>query len=157
MEMTDFGSMNAVHIVSEAQAGSSRASELFSSARAANPWRRLWAAITRRPNALRTLAQDHPNGRNGHYAGRRSVRLNDIRGSEGRAKDFDDQFYPLSDRTRQRWQSVASALDEGVALPPVQLIQVGEAYYVRDGHHRVSVNRVLGQEEIEAEVTVWEP
>ena len=56
----------------------------------------------------------------------------------------------------QRWQSVANALDEGVPLPPVQLIQVGAAYYVRDGHHRVSVNRALGQEVIEADVTVWQ-
>jgi hypothetical protein len=38
---------------------------------------------------------------------------------------------------------------------PVQLIQVGAEYYVRDGHHRVSVTRALGQDTIEAEVTVW--
>jgi hypothetical protein len=37
----------------------------------------------------------------------------------------------------------------------VQLIQVGGAYYVRDGHHRVSVTRALGQDSIEAEVSVW--
>jgi hypothetical protein len=35
------------------------------------------------------------------------------------------------------------------------LIQVGPTYYVRDGHHRVSVARMMGQEEIDAEVTVW--
>jgi hypothetical protein len=84
------------------------------------------------------------------------VRLADIRGTEGRAQGFDDEFYPLSDQTRQRWQSVACALEAGIELPPVQLIQVGSTYYVRDGHHRVSVNRALGQEAIEAEVTVWD-
>jgi len=50
---------------------------------------------------------------------------------------------------------VADALDEGLVLPPVQLIQVGADYYVRDGHHRVSVTRALGLDVIEAEVTVW--
>jgi len=88
-------------------------------------------------------------------AGRQVVKLNAIRGTEGRPGDFDDQFYPLSDKTRQRWQSVADALDEGLVLPPVQLIQVGADYYVRDGHHRVSVTRALGLDVIEAEVTVW--
>ena len=84
------------------------------------------------------------------------MRLDDIRGTEGRAQGFDDQFNPLSDQTRQRWQRVAIALDEGVPLPPVQLIQVGGTYYVRDGHHRISVNRAMGLEVIEAEVTVWQ-
>jgi hypothetical protein len=36
---------------------------------------------------------------------------------------------------------VAGALQNRIALPPVQLIQVGGIYYVRDGHHRVSVSR----------------
>jgi hypothetical protein len=41
-------------------------------------------------------------------------------------------------------------------LPPVVLVQVGDVYFVRDGHHRISVARALGQLDIEAEVTVWE-
>jgi hypothetical protein len=43
-----------------------------------------------------------------------------------------------------------------VPLPPVSLIQVGDRFYVRDGHHRVSVARALGQQYIEADITVWE-
>jgi hypothetical protein len=41
-------------------------------------------------------------------------------------------------------------------MPPVELIRVGDVYFVRDGHHRVSVARALGQAYIDAEVTVWE-
>jgi hypothetical protein len=41
-------------------------------------------------------------------------------------------------------------------LPPVELIQVGDVYFVRDGHHRISVARMMGQDSIDAEVTVWE-
>jgi hypothetical protein len=48
------------------------------------------------------------------------------------------------------------ARDESVPLPPIKLIQVGDCYYVRDGHHRLSVARALGEQFIEAEVTVWE-
>jgi hypothetical protein len=48
------------------------------------------------------------------------------------------------------------AMYEGLALPPIDVILVGEQYFVRDGHHRVSVARSLGQVEIEANVTVWE-
>ena len=40
------------------------------------------------------------------------------------------------------------------ALPLVDLIQIGETYFVHDGHHRISVAQALGQESIEAEVTV---
>jgi uncharacterized protein (DUF1015 family) len=44
----------------------------------------------------------------------------------------------------------------GVTMSPVQLLQVRDVYYVRDGHHRISVARAMGQEYIEAEVMVWE-
>ena len=154
--MTAFALPNMAHTVAQSQNQNNPAAGLFSAARAAADQRGFWAALLRRPHALRILAQDHPQGQSGHYAGRQQVRLDDIRGSEGRTQGFDDAFYPLSDQTRQRWQSVAGALQDGIALPPVQLIQVGSAYYVRDGHHRISVTRALGQEVIEAEVTVWD-
>jgi hypothetical protein len=51
---------------------------------------------------------------------------------------------------------VAKARLKGVTLPPVELIQVGDVYFVRDGHHRISVARAFGQEHVDAEVTVWE-
>jgi hypothetical protein len=54
------------------------------------------------------------------------------------------------------WLSVAVARQRGKSLPPVKLIQVGDVYYVQDGHHRISVARALGQRDIEAEVTVWQ-
>jgi hypothetical protein len=36
------------------------------------------------------------------------------------------------------------------------LIQVGDDYFVRDGHHRISVARAFGREQIDAEVIVWD-
>jgi hypothetical protein len=84
------------------------------------------------------------------------VPITQIQGSESRSSDFDRDFHPLQDRTRERWLSVAVARQRGKSLPPVELIQVGEIYFVRDGHHRISVARALGQQEIEARVLVWQ-
>jgi hypothetical protein len=63
--------------------------------------------------------------------------------------------YPLSDCTRDRWRGIAAARQRGRPLPPVALIQVGDLYFVRDGHHRISVTRALGQHSIEATVEMW--
>jgi len=151
--MTTYSLPNAAHFYAQSQRNP--AAELFNEARIAGQRRAFWAGLTRRSTALRTLDQAHATAQAGHYGGRQQVRLDAVRGTEGRAGDFDDQFHPLSDKTRQRWQSVANALEEGLALPPVQLVQVGNDYYVRDGHHRVSVARALGLDTVEAEVTVW--
>ena len=51
--------------------------------------------------------------------------------------------------------NVAVARKTGVALPPVELIKVGEEYYVRDGHHRVSVAHAFGECYIDAVVFEW--
>jgi hypothetical protein len=90
------------------------------------------------------------------YAGVRDVPIAQIRGSEGRCNDFDQSFHPLQDHNQARWLRVAAARHRGKTLPPVELIQVGEVYFVRDGHHRISVARAVGQMDIEAEVTVWD-
>ena len=36
------------------------------------------------------------------------------------------------------------------------LVQVGDIYFVRDGHHRISVAQALGQTDIDARVTIWQ-
>jgi hypothetical protein len=87
--------------------------------------------------------------------GIRSVPIRQIRGSEGRSRYFDCDFNPLYDQARGRWLNIARARQQGKGLPPVLLVQVGDIYFVRDGHHRISVARALGQLDIEARVTVW--
>jgi hypothetical protein len=88
-------------------------------------------------------------------AGVQTVPIDQIRGSGDRAHDFDCDFYPLQTHTRARWQGIALARQKGTPLPPVALIQIGDIYFVLDGHHRISVARARGQKEIEARVTVW--
>jgi hypothetical protein len=90
------------------------------------------------------------------YGGLRAVDIDRIRGTLGRAGDFDGRFHPLDERLRDRWVSVAAARLQGLPLAPVTLIQVKDLYFVQDGHHRISVARAFGEAAIEAEVTVWE-
>ena len=101
-------------------------------------------------------AQHGKTVRCSYEAGVKSVPLRAIRGSESRSQDFDNHFRPLQQHTQSRWESVAKARINGVALPAVDLVKVGENYYVRDGHHRISVASVLGQESIDAKVVVEE-
>jgi len=117
---------------------------------------RLWARLPGRSRSLWALTALLTRVRNRTYVGLRTVPLSQICGSEGREGDFDADFNPLQERDQQRWVRVAVAWQAGEPLPPVELIQVGDRYFVRDGHHRISVARALGQESIEAEVAVWE-
>ena len=81
------------------------------------------------------------------------VPLDAIVGTVDRARDFDRRFRPTSARVRSRWEQIATVVRRGQALPPVDLVRIGEIYFVRDGHHRVSVARALGLKEIDAYVT----
>jgi hypothetical protein len=54
---------------------------------------------------------------------------------------------------RSRWEHIAAAMRRGDSLPPVDLLRIGEIYFVRDGHHRVSVARALKLTVIDAYVT----
>jgi hypothetical protein len=81
------------------------------------------------------------------------VPLDAIVGTVDRGRDFDRRFRPTSGRVRSRWEHIATAMRRGEAMPPVDLAKIGELYFVRDGHHRVSVARALGWSEIDAYVT----
>lgn len=132
--------------------------ELYERARFLGWLHRLEARLRGRPARLLDLAALLANRRLGasHELGLRSVPIAQIRGSEGRRDLFDDAFYPLDSRSRQRWLGIATAWLHGIALPPVELIRLGESYVVRDGHHRISVLRALGIREVEAAVSAWE-
>jgi hypothetical protein len=86
-------------------------------------------------------------------AGLKVVALDQIVGSVGRGRDFDRRFRPTSGRSRGRWEQIAAAARRGESFPPIDLVKVGELYFVRDGHHRVSVARALARTDIDAYVT----
>ncbi len=87
------------------------------------------------------------------YRGIQSIPISKIIGSEGRYRDFDRDFLPKQDNTSGRWQSIEIAKEKDIILPPISVYKIGDYYVVRDGNHRVSVAREVGQEFIDAEVT----
>jgi hypothetical protein len=111
---------------------------------------RLWAILTGKAHDLPELPRQPKTDR--RMMATVVVPLAKIVGTEGRSEDFDADFNPLKQHNRERWISVAAARRMGIVLPAVELLQVGDEYYVRDGHHRVSVAKVMGQLEIDARV-----
>jgi hypothetical protein len=81
------------------------------------------------------------------------VPLDAIVGSVDRLREFDIRFRPTTSRTRGRWERIAAARRRGESLPPISLYRVGDLYFVRDGHHRVSVARAMRDTVIDAYVT----
>jgi hypothetical protein len=88
------------------------------------------------------------------YRGVREVELDQIVGSVGRYQEFSRRFLPLRDDLRERWVGVDTLTLAASGWPPVELYQVGNVYFVKDGHHRVSVARQLNIPTVEAHV--WE-
>lgn len=86
------------------------------------------------------------------YRGMQTVPVNKIVGSEGRYRDFNKRYLPRYEYLRRRWTSIDMAHLQDVVLPPIKLYEIGGLYFVRDGNHRVSVARMQGVLDIDAEV-----
>lgn len=112
--------------------------------------KRIGAALVGRNRALRHLPKVASATK--RLAGVQMIAVRDIVGSEDRSGDFDADFNPLRESLRDRWLSVYRAWVRGVSLPPIELVRGPDGYYVRDGHHRLSVARALGQDDMAAVV-----
>src|SRR5215218_4534869 len=84
--------------------------------------------------------------------GTRVVEVDEIVGSVGRWRDFDRSFLPARTSMAERWKRIDRAFQKGEDLPPVELYKLEEAYFVVDGHHRVSVARYHDVPTLEAAV-----
>jgi hypothetical protein len=89
----------------------------------------------------------------GTYRGRQDIPLDKIVGSVGRYRDFTRTFLPRSNADRERWARVKALMEGMTGLPPIEVFQVGDVYFVKDGNHRVSVARGMGATGIQAHVT----
>lgn len=85
--------------------------------------------------------------------GLQNIPIDAIVGSVGRYNDFTRDFLPRRDSIQERWARVKLAVSSSSGLPPIDVYQIGEAYFVKDGNHRVSVARQLGATHIQAYVT----
>jgi nucleotide-binding universal stress UspA family protein len=90
----------------------------------------------------------------GSDRGLQDIPVDAIIGSVGRYHEFTRTFLPRQDADIDRWSRVKAAMiGDPFGLPPIEVYQVGEAYFVIDGHHRVSVARQLHMKQIQAHVT----
>ena len=85
------------------------------------------------------------------YVGVRSIPLDKIIGSVDRASEFDRDFHPQRRDSDARIRKLEVAFPNG-DFPAISVFEVGGAYFVSDGHHRVALAHRRGQEFIEAEV-----
>lgn len=89
--------------------------------------------------------------------GVKAVPLDRIVGTMRNPSQNTADFLPLphlrGENWRSRWQRITRAMDRLVTLPPVDLVQVGDEYYVADGHNRVAAALQADAVEIDADVT----
>jgi nucleotide-binding universal stress UspA family protein len=82
----------------------------------------------------------------------KEIPLSAVVGSVGRYTDFTRSFLPREGVDPHRWAGIKVAASGLVGLPPIDVYQIDQAYFVVDGNHRVSVARQLGAAFIEARV-----
>ena len=133
----------------------------FTRARRRARLRALGARIRREHTSNRLLSFDDVRrelvANNRRPRGTRVVEVDEIIGSVGRWRDFDRSFLSARASVGQRWKRIDRAFQKGEDLPPVELYEIGDAYFVVDGHHRVSVARYHDVPTLEAAVVEFHP
>jgi len=120
-------------------------------------WQALFSSITGRAGQLRSFAeavevlQSHQT----ISLGLQDISLKNIVGTVSRERDFTCNFLPRTNSTvgKERWRKIYILAVTGEGFPPVEVYKIGQDYFVKDGHHRVSVARYLGWDTIQANVT----
>ncbi len=93
--------------------------------------------------------------------GIRAVGIDKIVGSVGKSLSFNSDF-SLRDpgnvpHTLARVARIEEAIKRDILVPPVELYEVDEEYYVLDGHHRIIAAKKQGQKFIDAHVIEYIP
>ena len=105
------------------------------------------------PNVLLPFHQAlalRPRGE--RHLGLRTIEVDKVVGSVDRYEDFDHRFLPKTPHTLERWKRLRALQLAGAEFPPIEVYQVGEAYFVKDGNHRVALAKATGQKFIDAHV-----
>ncbi|WP_038048103.1 DUF4032 domain-containing protein [Thermus caliditerrae] len=91
-----------------------------------------------------------------HHLGLRTIEVEKVVGSVDRYEDFDRHFLPKTPHTLERWKRLRALELTGMEFPPIEVYRVGEAYFVKDGNHRVALAKATGQRFIDAYVIALE-
>lgn len=130
------------------------AAEDFHHARRAADLEQVMARLTGKPDALLSYedVRKKLHATVKHSEGVQDIPLDAIVGSVGRYTDFTRSFLPKNQEDIERWSRVFLATTGMTGVPPIEVYKVGSAYFVKDGHHRVSVARQLDAKYIQAHV-----
>lgn len=132
------------------------ASTTFDRARRRRAYRRIGSLLGRRGRPSDLLPLEEATRRLQPFArrhlGLRAIPVSQVVGTDSRGADFDRDFLPRRPEIGPRWRNVEEAFPEG-GFPPIAVYQLGEAYFIIDGHHRVAIARQRRVETIDAEVT----
>jgi hypothetical protein len=93
-----------------------------------------------------------------HYAGIHDIPVAAIIGSVGRAHELRADFRSTcGPKDEQRYHRICTAMACGAMLPPIEVYQLGERYYVLDGNHRVAAALATGLLSLDAVVVAFQP
>jgi hypothetical protein len=115
--------------------------------------------LRRQVKALPSLYDDHPAATTAlrRPRGLQVVPLDRIVGTARHPSQNTADFMPLPGlRGRNwegRWQRIRQATETLSMLPAVELLKVGDDYYVADGHNRIAAALQAGGVDIDADVT----
>lgn len=118
-------------------------------------WEEIFEVISNRPVGLLNFDEVKAklHLRDQTYRGLQEIPLDRIVGSVGRNKEFTRRFLPKNPETANRWSNVYAQMNSLTGVPPIDVFQVDDVYFVRDGNHRVSIAKQMHQKTIEAYVT----
>ncbi len=116
--------------------------------------------IRQNTQRLPLLAEVHPDAANGSgvAVGLQTIPVTAIRGTVSAGQTQRDlAFMPLpaarSGDWKGRWERLQEAARALAILPPVDLLQVADGYWVVDGHNRIALAHSVGQLAVDANVT----
>jgi hypothetical protein len=83
--------------------------------------------------------------------GVRTIPIAAIVGTIGRCCDFDRCFNAIRPHLRRAVTAVGRAFADG-AVPAIDVVKLGDAYFVSDGHKRIAAARAAGTDFVDADV-----
>ncbi len=112
-----------------------------------------------RSGMLPSLFDVHPGASTAprRRVGVRTIPLERVVGTLRHPSQNSPDFLPLprlrGRNWQARWQRLNRAMDRLEVLPPIDVVQVGEEYWVEDGHNRVAAALAAGAVDIDADTT----
>jgi hypothetical protein len=122
-------------------------------------FRRRLPRLARSAATLPSLYDRHPNATSAlrRPRGLQIVPLEQVVGTTRHPSQNTIDFLPLPGlrgrNWRARWQRIRRATDSLTVLPAVELVRLGDEYYVADGHNRVAAALEAGAVAVDADVT----